>query len=342
MNSTNSFYISGMTEDQNGGIFHCVWRNNAPQIEEFHPLERNLCLAWAPDRKTLYASSQHDGIGSVAAYSVDPQGKLHHLNTLPASGRSVCFLQASACGRFLYSANYASGNISEFTIAPDGSLAALKQTIDHSGCSVHPEQTSPHPHCCIFTPDEKYLCVADLGTDKLLLYAFDPEHGISPAAVKAFAVAPGSGPRQLLFDAQGRFLYTLCELGNTIHRFSYSNGELHFIDAVSTLPPEAKDSSAAALKFSPDGKLLYASNRGDDSIAVFTVESDGKIFVKAFYSSGGSSPRDFNFLPGKNIIVAANEFSREAAFFNCDPASGVIASAPCGKLTMPRPLYILL
>ena len=341
MNSTNSFYISGMTEDRNGGIFRCVWRDNAPQIEDFYPLERNLCLCWGPGRKTLYASSQHDGIGSVAAYNVDPQGKLRLLNTLPASGRSVCFLQASSNGKFLYSANYASGNISEFTLTPDGSPAALKQTIYHTGCSIHPEQSSPHPHCCIFTPDEKYLCVADLGTDKLLLYTFDPESGISPAATKEFSVVPGSGPRQLLFDAKGENLYILCELGNTIHRFNCRDGELNFIDSVSTLPPGANTSSAAAIKFSPDGHFLYASNRGNDSIVVFSVASDGKISVKNFYSSGGSSPRDFNFLPDKNILIAANEFSQEAVFFNCDQTSGGIISTPCGKLSLPRPLYIL-
>ena len=341
MDSTNYFYISGMTEDQNGGIFHCAWRDNTPVIEEFHPLERNLCLCRASDRKTLYASSQHNGIGSVAAYNVDPQGKLRLMNTFPASGRSVCFLQASSNGKFLYSANYASGNISEFTLAPDGSLAALKQTINHTGCSIHHEQSSPHPHCCIFTPDEKYLCVADLGTDKILLYTFDPESGISPAAVKEFSVVPGSGPRQLLFDIRGRFLYTLCELGNTILRFSYRDGELIFIDSVSTLPPGVIESSAAAIKFSSDGSFLYASNRGNDSIAVFSVGSDGKISVKDFYSSGGSSPRDFNFLPGENILIAANEFSQEAVFFKCNLISGDITSAPCGRLSLPRPLYIL-
>ena len=337
----SNIYISGMTEDSKGGIFRCIWRGNAPQLEDFYPLERNLCLCWGPGRKTLYASSQHDGIGAVAAYRVDEAGKLSLLNAIPAAGKSVCFLQTSSNGKFLYSANYTSGNISEFALAEDGSLAALTQSINHSGCSIRSEQTSPHPHCCIFTPENRFLCVADLGTDKLLCYSYDPEKGIDAQCKEEFPLTPGSGPRQLLFDAQGKFLYLLCELGNEIQRFSYSDGKLHFIDAVSTLPPGAGESSAAAIKFSSDGKYLYASNRGDDSIAVFNVSDSGKLSVKDFYSSGGSSPRDFNILFEENIFVAANEFSSQAVFFNCDPNAGTIGT-PCGELTLPRPLYILI
>lgn len=340
MDSTNCFYISGMTEDCNGGIFRCVWQNNAPKTEDFYPLERNLFLSWGATRETMYASTQHDGIGAVAAYHVDKNGKLHLLNTLTAKGRSVCFLQISANGRFLYSANYASGNISEFTIAADGSLADLKQSIDHTGSSIHPEQSSPHPHCCTFTPDNRYLCVTDLGTDKILLYSYDPDKGIAPAAAREYSVAPGSGPRHLFFDAGGKFAYLLCELGNVIQRFSYDRGELCFIDSVSTLPDGENNGSASTIKFSGDGRFLFAGNRGSDTIAVFAVDKNGGLSISDFYPAGGSSPRDFSFLPGENIFAVANEFSGEAGFFTCDSSTGKIFEA-CGKLTLPRPLYIL-
>ena len=332
------FYISGMTEDLNGGIFHCQWQNDTVQLKKFYPLERNLFLCWSPDKRTVYASGQHDGAGFVSAYKVDESGGLELKNTLPADGRSVCFLQTSPDGKFLYSANYASGNISEFTIAEDGSLGALKQSIRHVGSSIRSEQSSPHPHCCTFTPDKCYLCVADLGMDKLLLYPFDAERGISPAAAKEYAVQPGAGPRQLIFDVSGNFAYLLCELGNSIMRFRYCDGDFEFIDMVSTLPAGAENSSAAALKFSSNGKFLYASNRGHDSIAVFAVSRDGKLADVEFYPSAGSSPRDFNFLD--DILIAANEFSGEAAVFKCDESSARIFDL-CGKIALPRPLYIL-
>ena len=332
------FYISGMTEDLNGGIFHCRWENDAVQVRKFYPLERNLFLCWSPDKRTIYASSQHEGVGFVSAYKVDDRGDLELKNTVQADGRSVCFLQTSPDGKFLYSANYASGNISEFTINEDGALGVLKQSIRHVGSSIHSEQSSPHPHCCTFTPDKRYLCVADLGTDKVLLYPFDAGKGIAPVAEKEYAVPPGAGPRQLIFDVSGNFAYLLCELGNLIMRFRYCDGNLEFIDMVSTLPDGVENSSAAALKFSSNGKFLYASNRGHDTIAVFAVDQEGKPADVKFYPSAGSSPRDFNFLD--DILIAANEFSGEAAFFKCDESSGRIFEV-CGKIALPRPLYIL-
>ena len=340
MNLTNCFYISGMTEDSNGGIFRCVWRNNTPEVEDFYPLERNLFLSRGATGETIYASTQHNGIGAVAAYHVAPDGKLHLLNTLPANGKSVCYLQISANGKFLYSANYASGNISEFTIADDGSLAALKQSINHTGSSIHAEQSSPHPHCCTFTPDNKYLCVTDLGTDKLLLYDYDPDQGIAPVAAREYSVTPGSGPRHLFFDADGRFAYLLCELGNVIQRFSYTQGDFNFIDTISTLPEGEHSGSASTIKFSKNGRFLFAGNRGSDTIAVFAVDKNGKLTSWNFYPAGGSSPRDFNFLPGTNILAVANEFSGKTVFFTCDDNSGEIFET-CGELTLPRPLYIL-
>ena len=340
MNSANCFYISGMTEDSNGGIFRCVWRNQTPETADFYPLERNLFLSWGATRETIYASTQHNGIGGVAAYHVDQNGKLHLLNKLPANGKSVCFLQISPDGKFLYSANYASGNISEFTIASDGSLAGLNRSINHTGNSIHAEQSSPHPHCCTFTPDNKYLCVTDLGTDKILLYSYDPDKGIAPAAAKEYSVTPGSGPRHLFFDTKGNFAYLICELGNVIQRFSYDRGELSFIDSVSTLPDGENSSSASTMKFSRNGRFLFAGNRGNDTIAVFTVDENGKLANKIFYPSGGSSPRDFNFLPKANILAVANEFSGKTVFFICDDNSGQITEV-CGELALPRPLYIL-
>lgn len=340
MNENNLFYISGMTEDCNGGIFCCAWQNGAPQLRDFVPLERNTFLAWGKDRRTLYASMQHDGIGKAAAFQVQLDGKLHLLNTVPADGKSVCFLQMSADGKFLYSANYSSGNISEFLLNDDGSIAGLNRTITHHGKGIRAEQDAPHPHCCIFTPDNKFLCVTDLGIDKVFFYRFDPLHGIDPDAAAEYHLSAGSGPRHIFFDASGKFAYLLNELGNTLQSFRYENEKLLPIEKMSTLPDESIASSAATIKFSSNGNFLYSSNRGDDSIAVFTLDSNGRFTRQAFFPSGGSSPRDFTFLPDTEILAVANEFSGEVSFFNCDQDSGKIFTC-CGKLSLPRPLYIL-
>lgn len=340
MNTEKCFYISGMSEDDTGGIFRCVWKDEKPVVEDFYPLERNTFLERSADGKVIYASMQHDGAGGVAAYRVGEKGKLALLNTLPANGRSVCFLQASANGRFLYTANYASGNISEFVLNEDGSLAALKQSIAHTGSGIRSEQDAPHPHCCVFTPDKRYLCVADLGIDKVLFYPYDPEQGIAPEAAKEYAVTPGYGPRHLFFDAAGKFACLLCELCNMICQYRYEDGELIFIGSISTLPEGENSGSASTVKFSRDGKFLYAGNRGGDTIAVFAVDEKGILTAQRFYDSGGRSPRDFNFLPSGDILVVGNEFSGAAGFFRCDREKGEIFER-CASLELPRPLYVL-
>ena len=332
----NCFYISGMTEDASGGIFRCRW-DGTPRILDRTPLERNLFLTWGGDGRTLYAAARDRGRGAVAAFRVAPDGELTLLNMLPAGGDSACYLTVSPDGKFLYSANYASGNWSEFPLAPDGALAKLNRVVD---CRKDARAPS-HPHCCVFTPDGKFLCVVDLGLDRIFLHAFDAGRGVSPDATEAVALETGFGPRHLCFDAAGQNAYLLGESSGEIQRFRYENGRFIPGCRVSALSAPGKVvGEAAAIRLSRNGKFLFASNRGDDSIAVFSVNASGELTLKTHVPSLGKSPRDFFFLPGCGIMAVANEFSDEVVFFACDQNSGEIG-VPLGKLALPRPLYLL-
>ncbi|MCI5779838.1 MAG: lactonase family protein [Lentisphaeria bacterium] len=335
------FYISGMTEDERGGIFRCQWSGGAPRILSFTPLCRNTFLAWGKDGRTLYATARDRGCGAVAAFRVAADGGLTRLNILPAGGDSPCYLTVSADGERLYSANYASGSFSEFLLSPDGGLRKLNRVVAHHGRGIREEQRSPHPHCCVFTPDGGYLCVVDLGIDRMMLYEYDKLRGISPASACAVMLQAGSGPRHLCFDASGRNAYLLDELDCRLRHFRYADGVFTPGGLLRTVKPETPGGgAAAALRFSRNGQYLFTSTRGDDSIAVFSVDASGAPRREKTFPSCGASPRDFNFLPDCGILAVANEFAGETAFFACDQNTGTILELR-SKLALPRPLYVL-
>ncbi len=340
-NVSNCFYISAMTDDDSGGIFRCRYLNGKAEVLEFTPLERNTFLVWGKERKILYATMQQGNIGGVAAYRVKSNGTLSFLNRLFVDGRSACFLTISRNGHQLYSANYGSSNFSEIQLAPDGSLERLNQVV-YTGNGIAPELKYAHPHCCGFTPDEKFLYVVDLGLDQIRLYSYDPEMGISPEQPRICSVIPaGSGPRHLIFDSSGRFAYLLNERGNTLQLFRYENGDFFLIQTASTLPAGCNiENAAAAIRFSEDRRFLLTSNRGHNTIAIFAIGDNGMMRLVRHVSTMGESPRDFNFLSGEKVIAVTNELSRDVCFFTYDRNFETILPLKT-TLTLPRPLYLL-
>jgi len=340
---SHCFYVAGMTEDEHGGIFRCQYDEKGACVLKFTPLRRTLFLTWGKGKKTLYGSMQQGGDGGVAAYRVETDGALRFLNQISVSGKSVCSLALSPDGKFLYSANYVSSNFSEIQLETDGSLAELRQVVSHEGCGTDPEEQScAHPHCCGFTPDEKYLFVVDLGVDKIFLYPYTPGAGIDSAHPLRTSIEPaGSGPRQLIFDQSGSIAYVISELGNTVHSFRYEAGHFTLIQRISTLPPDYRGiNAAAAIRLSDDQRYLLASNRGHDSLAVFRLDGQGEMQLEKHIPVCGKSPRDFNFLPQAKCLAVTNESSDEVRFFtfDWDFSSVLLQSA---SLTLPRPLCVL-
>jgi 6-phosphogluconolactonase len=308
-------------------------------------------LAIHPSRKFLYAVNELDEIngkqgGGVSALAVDPTtGMLSLLNQQSSVGSGPCHLTVDGTGRNVLVANYGSGSVACLPVQSDGSLNRATAFIQHEGKSVDPSrQRSPHAHSINLDPGNKFAFAADLGLDKILIYRFDAERGLLAPNNPAFAlVAPGSGPRHLAFHPSGRFAYVISEMANTLTGFSYDaeDGTLSEIQSISTLPAEYKGRSyTAEVQVHPTGKFVYGSNRGHDSIAIFTADPvTGKLAVKGFESTQGKNPRNFIVDPSGNYLLAENQDSDSIAVFRINAETGELRSVG-EPVHIPRPVCI--
>ncbi len=339
------FFISSRhAEPGKGGIYSCTLSHHGePAIRSITPLTGAGYLAFDAEKKFLYANcavdKESDG---TAAFMIAGDGSLTpHGKIIPSGGKSSCHLSVSPGRNFLYCANYLSGSFTEYRLAADGSLAKRTRIIRHQGSGPDKlRQETAHPHCCVFSPDGKFLTVADLGNDRVYAYPFDEENGIAQDAPEINLLESGCGPRHILFDPEKPLVYLITELGNCLHSFTWNKGKLTPVEELYLLPRGAQmPFKASALRFSADRNFIICTNRGFDSLATVEVDGKGGIFPAALTLSGGSSPRDVNFI-GENFFAAANEFSDEVRFFDFDTATGTLT--PNGyQMSMPRPLCIM-
>ena len=334
------FYIVCCSQEPDGGVMMLRRSGGRSEIGNFTELAGANYLVAAADGKRFYASgSDAEMRGYVAALRVGEDGALTVANVVPTGGNGCCHLVLSPDEKRLYAANYRSGSVSGFAVRPDGTLTECREFDQHVGQGVDPvRQEGPHAHFCGFSPDGKFLLVNDLGLDLVFAYPYDPARGIDVAAARKNPVSPaGAGPRHLLFEPEGTCLL-VTEMGNSLQRLAFADGNFTKLAEASTLPPgTAEKSKAAALRISPDGRFVLASNRGFDSIAVFERRSLELVSVVA---AGGKSPRDFAFLSDGRTVAVTNEFTPNVVFFDFDAARGALA--PTGEvLTMARPLCVL-
>jgi 6-phosphogluconolactonase len=304
-----------------------------------------------PDRTRLYAVNEisnyeNQNTGSISSFSIDREtGKLTFLNKVSSGGAGPCYLALDRTAKYLLAANYDAGTVAVFPVMPDGRLGAASATVQHQGHGADPErQASPHPHWLGLSPDNRFAVAADLGVDKVFIYRFDAAHGsLVPATPNSVSLPPGSGPRHFTFHPNGKFGYVVNEMGSTVTGFSYDakNGALHEIQSISTLPESFKGhNDTAEIQIHPNGKFLYASNRGHDSIAVFAVNSkNGALKSIEYVSSGGKTPRTFEIDPSGSFLFAANQRSDRVDIFPIDVKSGRLT--PTGEvLDVPSPVCI--
>ncbi|MDD3885641.1 MAG: lactonase family protein [Victivallaceae bacterium] len=337
------FYLCARSDAPDGGIYRLAFDGEKVIEKGFVHLGSSNFLCFSPDRKRLYATSNGKNGGGVAAYRVKANGDLEFINSLESGGVAACHMVCDPAGEFLYCVNYSSGNLTEFKLAADGSLASRTQIIQHEGHGPRADrQEKAHTHCTVITPDAKYLCVIDLGVDTIFMYPITPGRGIT-GEPKRNHVTPGDGPRHIIFDRSGNFAYVVNELGNSVSSFRYADGELTKLDTVSTLPDGCSvKTKASAIRIDENERFVYASNRGYDSIACYRVVEPGKLVLFDIVPSGGSEPRDIAFLPGWKYLAAANEMSDTVAFFSFDPVSGRLTRvAGADTKRYPGLLYIL-
>ena len=296
--------------------------SNFPVMHSFIPMERPSYMAFSRDRRFFYVvGAEKDRSGYAAVFAVEAEGKgLRFLAKAATKGISSCHLTTSPDDGFLYCANYVTGTCTEFKLK-DGVFDGEGRVIEDKGETgpAKPRQDHPHAHCTVFTPDGKYLCIVDLGTDSIFLYAYIPGKGIGETPAFEYKEIPGEGPRHLVFAGDGIHAYLLNELGNTVSSLVYKEGTLVRIANTSTIPSDFKRfSKASAIRFSPDERLLVATNRGHESFACFEVKEDHSLILREIIPSCGSSPRDMNFLPGGKMLGVCHEFTNQTVFFPYD------------------------
>jgi len=305
-------------------------------------------LALSPNHHFLYAVSEEqsaDG-SAVSAFAIGSDGVLTFLNRQLTGGHGPCHVSVDPTGRWVFAANYGSGSMAVFPAKPDGSLEPRSDFIQNHGSGPnHQRQEGPHAHCVVTDLPGQHVFDCDLGLDEVLIYNFDPASGVvTPDDPPFYKSQPGSGPRHLTFHPNGRFAYLLCEMASTLTALDYdpSNGHLSPIQTVPLLPTTfTGHSTAAEVAVHPSGKWVYGSNRGDDSIAVFSCdEQTGRLTLLQHVSSGGKTPRHFEIDATGHFLLAASQDSAIVTVFRLDPATGRLEETP-NRLELPHPECVL-
>lgn len=318
-------------------------------LQKTTDVEHPFFLAVSPDQQTLYSIHARTFGGKeneqVAAYRIQSSnGGLELINRQSANGTAACYLDVDASGRTLLVANYSTGSVAALPIKEGGALGTATSFIQHSGSSVDASrQKEPHAHCIVVSPDNRFAYAADLGLDKILGYRLEPATAkISPNRPAFARTIPGAGPRHLTFHPNGKFVYVINELKNSITAFDYDaeSGGLFEVATNSTLPADFEATTHCAdLKVTRNGKFLYGTNRGHDSIAAFSIADDGRLKRIGIYPSLGKGPQNLAITAGDEWLLCANMPGNNVVVFRIDPASGELE--PVGQpVAMPMPSCI--
>jgi 6-phosphogluconolactonase len=290
-------------------------------------------LVLSADNKFLYAVNEEgkrDGGGKVTSFSFEQKtGKLKELNRQPSMGDNPCYISLDQTGKWVAVANYSSGSAAVYAVKADGSLGEPSWVTQHKGSGPNKDrQEGPHVHATVFSPDNDFLFLSDLGTDELVCYAFDDKTGKGVKSEdRTIKTEKGSGPRHFEFHPNQKWLYLLHELSGDIAVYDYENGKMNLLQTVNSLPENFHENfTSADIHVSPDGKFLYASNRDQaNSIVIFRIdEKSGKLELVGYQSALGKTPRNFSFDPSGNFLLVANQNSDNIVVFAIDKETGLL------------------
>ncbi|HEY4571137.1 MAG TPA: lactonase family protein [Kribbella sp.] len=295
-------------------------------------------LVRSADGRFLYATNEGEE-GKVAAFAIQPDGGLELLNEQPTGGMHPCHLDIDPTGRYLLSANYSSGSIAIHPIAADGSLGTASQFLQREGTGPNEErQEGPHAHQVAFDPAGAYAFHIDLGSDTVYSSTLTEDGQLQDVA--RLQVHPGAGPRHMVFHPTAGAAYVINELDSTLIVCGYADGKLQIVQTVSTRPADSPgENFPAELLISADGRFLYGSNRGDNTIAVFEIAANGlSVELVQTIGSGGDWPRHLAFSNDGTRLYAANERSDQIAVFTVDDGRLTQDGDP---VSWPKPVCIV-
>lgn len=336
--TSERIYLGGYTSQDGGstGIGFGTVENAEVVAETADP----SFLALSADGHFLYAANEVDE-GRVSAFAVQGDGSLDFLGDQPTGGASPCHVAVDPSGRFVLSANYTSGSLAIHPIAADGSLGEATQFIQREGSGPNADrQDGPHSHQVAFDPAGAYVFDVDLGSDSVHVSTLSDEGRLEP--VDRLVVHPGAGPRHIAFHPGGSAAYVINELDSTLTVCSYADGRLGVVQTVSTRSEGAEGENwPAEVLVSADGRFVYGSNRGDDTIVVFATGADGlTLDLVQTISSGGGGPRHLAFGNGGSAMYAANEKSDLVTTVAVDQDSGAL-TATGTPLSWPKVVCVL-
>ncbi|HVZ97069.1 MAG TPA: lactonase family protein [Chitinophagaceae bacterium] len=290
-------------------------------------------VIFSRDGKFVYAVNETHGNdpGRVSSYSFDNKtGTLKWINSQPSRGDDPCHLALSKDDKWLTVANYSSGSAAVFPINNDGSIGENAQFIQDTGSGVNKDrQEMAHVHETVFSPDGHYVFTPDLGTDKVMIYKFEPglKKPLVPSSPAFLKIPSGNGPRHILFSPDKRFAYVICELSGTVLAYNYKGGKFNQLQEIATHPEGYKGMiGSAELGESPDGKFLYASNRGDENtLTIFSVNPvTGKLTTVGYQDVKGIMPRHFISDPSGKYLAVANQASDNIVIFKRNAKTGLL------------------
>jgi 6-phosphogluconolactonase len=291
-------------------------------------------LALSPDRRHLYAVNEVDDFhgqksGSISSFAV-AKDKLRPINVVSSMGGGPCNVAVDYTGKAVFVANYGGGSAASFRILPGGGLSKAVSNFQYTGHGADPKrQANPHTHCTTVSRDNRYVLVNDLGLDRVSVYHLEPLTArLTPNTPPWYEALPGSGPRSFTFHPSGRWAYSLNEIASTLDALAWDGerGTLTRIQNISTLPEGFTGSNTAAtVAVDSEGRFVYASNRGDNSVAVFSID-DRKGSLKAIQhvNCGGKSPRHFALDPGNQWLLVANQDSSNIVVFARNARTGLL------------------
>ncbi|WP_442598775.1 lactonase family protein [Neobacillus sp. D3-1R] len=339
-------YIGTYTNGESRGIYSFEFHTKEAKItnvREAAHLENPTYLNISKDKKFLYSVIKKGEEGGVAAFSIDSNSfELKLLNSQMAPGSSPCHVSMDSQNQYLFSANYHKGTVDSYLLDKEtGWISEPVSIMNHEGSGPDPRQEKPHTHYAGVTPNEKFLAVVELGADRVLTYEVSENGELTE--VSRLNTQPGSGPRHLVFHPNGKFAYVMTEFSSEVLTlaFNYENGSFTQTQAISTLPADfTENNQGSAIHITSDGKFVYAGNRGHNSIAVFSVNSDnGQLQLVERVSTEGDWPRDFVIDPTEAFIIAANQNSSNLVIYSRDIETGKLTLLQ-SDITVPNPVCV--
>lgn len=342
-------YVGTFTGGESEGIYLCNFDAETGKLtsgKTFKGIDNPNFLKISPDRKYLYVATRppaeiEKSGGYINSYKINQNGELQFLNKQVSHGNDPCHVDISADGKFVAIATYGGGSVSLFPVKSDGKLLPASSTINFTGSGPNKaRQNDPHAHSIKFSPAGNQAFSADLGTDQLNIFRLEHQKLI-PASQKFVKTDPGAGPRHFDFHPDGKFIYVINELNSTITVFQNENEVWKKVQSVSTIPPGFSDDNYCAdIHVSSNGKFLYGSNRGHNSISFFKIDAETKkLDLISIVPSEGKWPRNFTLTKNGKYMLVANQNSNNITVFKINQETGTPVFTG-NELKIPAPVCL--